>query len=127
MAIGNITTGQQTVTGTGAVTATTGLDISGITGDCTVHYRVQGLSAVSGTPKATIAVEDSVNAFTAAVTVGTKQIQGPVASNAEVAGSFRKYELPNCRFGTASAVLRVNVTVLAGTTPSLTLDAWLEY
>jgi hypothetical protein len=126
MSISNITTGAQTVTATGAVTATTGLDISGITGDCTVHLRVQGLSAASGTPKATIQIEDSVNGFTAVQPVCMKEVQGPIDSKTEIHFSWRKYELPNARFGTASAVLRANVMVLGGTTPSLTLDSWLE-
>lgn len=127
MAIGAITTGAQTVTGAGAVTPTTGLDISGITGDCTVHVRVLGLSSASGTPKAGIVLEDSVNAFTAAITRADKNVQGTITSQAETHFVFKKYELPNTRFGTASAVLRVNVVELLGTTPSLTLDAWVEY
>lgn len=126
MSISAITTGAQTVTATGAVTATTGLDISGVTGDCTVHLRVQGLSSASGTPKATIQIEDSVNGFTAVQPVCVKEVQGTIDTKSEMHFSWRKYELPNARFGTASAVLRANVMVLGGTTPSLTLDSWLE-
>ena len=127
MAISGITTGQQVVTATGAVTPTGGLDISGVTGDCTVHVRVQGLSSASGTPKCAITLEDSVNAFTASVPVcELPAIQGTVSTNAELMFIFRKYQLSTCRFGTASAVLRANVVSLGGTTPSLTLDAWLE-
>jgi hypothetical protein len=126
MSIAALTTGQQTVTGTGPVTPTTGLDISGVTGDCTVHVRVQGLSAASGKASAAITLEDSVNAFTASVPVKEIQAQSTVEAQAEQHFIFRKYELPTCRFGTASAVLRVNAVALTGTTPSLTLDAWLE-
>jgi len=126
MSLSAITTGAQTVTATGAVTPTAGLDISGVTGDCTVHLRVQGLSAASGTPKASIQLEDSVNAFTASIPVAVQEVQGTVDTKAEMHFSWRKYQLPNARFGTASAVLRTNVTVLGGTTPSLTLDSWLE-
>jgi hypothetical protein len=127
MAIGALTTGAQTVTATGAVTPTTGLDISGITGDCTVHLRVQGLSAASGTPKARITLEDSVNAFTAVITSAEVDVQGTVVTQAEQHYVWKKYQLPSTRFGTTSAVLRVNVLGLGGTTPSLTLDAWVEY
>ncbi len=127
MAIGAITTGAQTVSATGAVTPTTGLDISGITGDCTVHLRVQALSAASGTPKARISLEDSVNAFTASVTSAEVDVQGTVISQAEQHYVWKRYQLPSTRFGTASAVLRVNVLGISGTTPSLTLDAWVEY
>jgi hypothetical protein len=127
MTIGSIVTGNPTVTATGAVTTTTGLDISGISGDYTVHLRVQGLSAASGTPKASIQLEDSVNAFTASVPVCMKEVTGTIDTKSEVHYSWRKYELPNLRAGTGSAVLRANVSVLGGTTPSLTLDSWIEY
>ena len=126
MTISAITTGAQTVTTTGAVTPTTGLDISGISGEYTVHVRVQSLSAVSGTAKCAISLEDSVNGFTASVPVAEKQIQGPVDSKSEIHWVWKKYELPNARFGTTNAVLRANVVALGGTTPSLTLDAWVE-
>jgi hypothetical protein len=121
-----IITGQQTVTATGPVPATTGLSIAGVTGDCTVHVRVQGLSAVAGLATAAIVLEDTVNAFVAVVPVAEFQARGVVENQAEQHFLFRKYELPTCRFGVASAALRVNVYSLGGTTPSLTLDAWLE-
>lgn len=131
MTIGNITTGQQTVTATGAVANTAGLDISGITGDFTVHLRVQGLTAASGTPTATMQLEDSVNAFVASISHAVKEVKGPInppgVNPVEVHFSWRKYELPNLRAGTGSAVLRANVTSLGGTSPSLVLDSWIEY
>lgn len=127
MTIGNISTGQQAVTTTGAVTPTGGLDISGISGDYTIHVRVQNLSSASGTPQADIVLEDSVNAFTAIVQVAAVNVQGTIDSKTEQHYSFRKYQLPTLRAGTASAVLRVNVQKLNGTTPALTLDAWIEY
>jgi len=127
MTIGSITTGAQTVTATGAVTSTSGLDISGITGDYTIHVRIQNLSTASATPKLTLQLEDSVNAFTAVLPVVVKEVTGPIATNAEQHFSWRKYETPNLRAGTGSAVLRANVMALGGTTPSLTLDSWLEY
>lgn len=128
MSIGSITTGAQTVTATGAVTPTGGLDISGITGDCTIHVRVQALSSASGTPKCAITLEDSVNAFTASVPVcEIPAMQNTVDTKSEVHYVFRKYQLSTCRFGTASAVLRANVVSLGGTTPTVTLDSWLEY
>jgi hypothetical protein len=126
MSISALTTGAQTVTATGAVTATAGLDISGITGDYTVHLRVQALSTASGTPKAAIQLEDSVNAFTAVLPVAVQQVQGTIDSKTEQHFTWRKYQLPTARAGTTSAVLRFNVMTLGGTTPSLTLDGWLE-
>ena len=127
MTIGNITTGAQTVTTTGAVTPTAGLDISGISGDYTVHVRVQALSSSTGVANATIQLEDTVNAFTASIPVAVKEVSPTISTNAEQHFAWRKYQLPNLRAGTASAKLRTNVTVLGGTTPTLTLDSWIEY
>ena len=126
MTISNLSTGAQTVTATGAVTPTAGLDISGISGDYTVHVRVQALSASSGTPTGQIRIEDSVNAFTASVPVAVLDVKGTIDTKTEQHFSWRKYQLPDLRAGTASAVARINVSTLGGTTPSLTLDAWIE-
>ncbi len=95
MSISAITTGAQTVTTTGAVTATTGLDISGVTGDCTVHLRIQGLSAASGTPKAVIQLEDSVNAFTASLPVALQEAQGPARERHD---AWRNHAVAHPRF-----------------------------
>ena len=126
MTIGSVSTGAQTVTTTGAVTPTAGLDISGITGDYTVHLRIQALSSASGTPNVAITLEDSVNAFTASVPVAEQQYTGTINTNAELHFSWRKYQLPKLRAGTASALLRANVVALGGTTPTCTLDSWIE-
>lgn len=127
MSIGSIITSNPTVTATGAVTTTTGLDISGITTDYTVHLRIQALSSASGTPKVTIQLEDSVNAFTASLPVCAVEAQGTIDTKAEQHFVWKKYQLPNLRCGTGSALLRANVMTLGGTTPSLTLDSWIEY
>lgn len=126
MSISSITTGAQTVTATGAVTPVAGLDISGVTGDCTVHVRVQALSSASGTAKVALVLEDSVNGFTASLPVAELQAQATIQTQAEQHFIFRKYQLPTCRFGTGSAVLRANVYTLNGTTPTVTIDSWLE-
>jgi hypothetical protein len=127
MTNGAITTNAQTVTATGAVTPTAGLDISGITGDYTVHLRIQALSSASGTPNVAITLEDSVNAFTASVPVCEQQYTGTIDTKTELHFSWRKYQLPKLRAGTASAVLRANVVAIGGTTPTTTLDSWIEY
>ncbi len=123
---------QTAVSATGAVGA--GADISGITGDFTLHLRVQAASAASGTITATIMFEDTVNAFTATLPVCiADHINGNVNANAPSTGAvekhftWRKYQISNLRAGTASAKVRPNVYVLGGTTPSLTIDAWIEY
>jgi|SRR5215472_12456676 len=101
----------------------TGVDISGITGDVTLLLRVDALSAASGTPRARIVLEDSVNAFTNSLPVCEYNIEGPIAAPVQV--SWRRYQTPSLRNGVASAVLRVNVAALEGTSPSLTYTATL--
>ena len=128
MAITPIITGQQTVTSTGPVTPATGLDISGVTGYCTVHIRLQGLSATAGAiPKVTLSMEDTVNAFANSLTVWTQGVQGAIDATNEVQLAIPKHNIP-ARFGTANAALRINVLGIGAVTGSATLklDAWLE-
>lgn len=126
-----ITAIQTTISSTGAVNSGN-LDISGITGDWTIKVEIQSLTSATGTPTLTLQIEDSVNAFTAVIAQHVKQFKGPINPNG-TAGSgsiyyeIRKYDCPNMRFGTSSAVARLNATVLGGGTPSCILAAWVEY
>jgi hypothetical protein len=122
----DITTGVQTVTATGAVTPTTGLSISGVTGDATLVLEITNLSTSSGAGSCRIQFEDSTNAFTASNALWVVDFPSGTAYQYSTRVSKRKYELPNNLFGTSAAVVRVNVTVLSGTGASLSLHAWLE-
>jgi len=133
MAITALTTGVQTVTATGAITPTAGADISGMTGDVTLCLEVLSLTAAK---TARIQIEDSVNGFTASIPAYVFDVSGQIGpgGTSYTAGalnpcttkqSLRKYQLPNVRFGTASAVLRLNVTAIDASA-SLSLNAWLE-
>jgi hypothetical protein len=118
----DITTGVQTVSATGAVTPTTGLDISGISGEVTICLEVTSMTAGK---TARIQFEDSVNAFTASIPLAAFNVTGAIAPAASQVFNVRKYQIPNNRFGVTSAVLRVNVTAIdAGA--SLSLHAWIE-
>jgi len=114
-----LTTDPQTLTAAGPAAPTTGLDISGLSGDYTLEITVQALTAASGTPKARVVLEDTVNAFTNSVAVVEMNIQGPI--NTPVTHLFRSDEAPSLRLGTTSAKLRLNVYELDGTTPSITV------
>ena len=128
-----LTTGVQTVTSTGAVTPTAGVDISGMTGDATVCIEVISLTAGK---TARVQLEDSVNGFTASLPLdvfnfvgqegqgGTSYTAGAYNPTTEKL-SVRKYQLPNNRFGVTSALLRLNVTAIDGSS-SLSLNAWIE-
>jgi hypothetical protein len=133
MAITALTTGLQTVTATGAITPTAGVDISGMTGDATVSIEVISMTAGK---TARIQLEDSVNGFTASVPVAVFDTAGLIGQGGTsyTAGAYnpttqkftvRKYQLANNRFGTASAVLRLNVTAIDSAS-SITLNAWIE-
>lgn len=120
----DITTGAQTVTATGAVTPTAGLDVSAITGDFTIVVDVQSLTSGK---TARIQVEDSANAFTAAAALAVFDVTGKIDSTnaSSVRYSRRKYELPNNQFGATGGVVRINVTALdSGST--LALHSWVE-
>ena len=119
----DITTGIQTVTSTGAVTSTSGLAISGLSGDFTLAIEV---TALTSGKTARIQLEDSTNGFTNSNPLVVWDVTGQVVDGSKsIKKTWRKYELPNNLEGTSSAVLRVNVTVL-DTGATLSLHAWIE-
>jgi len=121
-----LTTGIQTVTTTGAVTPTAGLDISaiGATADPTICVEIFDLTAAKS---ATIQIEDSVNAFTASVPHITLEVSGKVdrTGGATKKFIFNKRDYPRIRWGTTSAVLRCNVVDLDGSA-TLKFHAWVD-
>ena len=118
----DITTGVQTVSTTGAITPTAGVDISGITGDATIVCEVTGLTSGK---TARIQFEDTTNAFTASNALAVINVTGQIDGRWSDRFTLRKYQLPNNLFGTASAKLRANLTVI-DSAAVLSLHAWLE-
>jgi len=119
----SLTTDPQTLTAAGPAAPTTGLAISGLSGDYTLEITVQALTAASGTPKARVVLEDTVNGFTNAVPVVEVNVQGPLTM--PVTYLFRDDEAPALRLGVTSAMLRLNVYDLEGTSPSITVHGAL--
>jgi hypothetical protein len=117
-----ITTGVQTVTATGAVTPTAGVDVSGVTGDYTIVVEVVSMTAAK---TARIQIEDTVNAFTASAALAVIDITGTLSGQYSQRFSFRKYQLPNSNFGVASGKARVNVTAIDASA-TLQLHSWYE-
>jgi hypothetical protein len=133
-----------------SATAATGVDISASTyGFSTanppnevIRVRVYGLDAGDA---AVIQIDDSVNAFTNYVThrawtaigpIGATSAQGDTDSGEGGSGAFPVNpvdfsvswrDVPEIRWGVSSAVLRVNVSSLTGTSPHLTYEAWFTY
>ena len=121
--IGAITTGVQSMTATGAVTPTAGLDVSGITNDWTLFVQVQSNTLAK---KAKVVLEESNTAFTTATTDLVFDVSGTIGSAYDKIFSKRKYELPSSLIGTTTAVVRANVqSITSGDT--LTVRAWIEY
>lgn len=118
----DITTGLQSVSAAGAVTGS--LDTSGNTGDYTIWLRVAGLDAGK---RAIIAIEDTANAsaFSDARQVAVQQVIGAVTPDTEVKFSWRAYQLPMLRYGSANTKLRANVLAVDGS-PNLKVHAYLE-
>ena len=125
MTIGAITTGVQSVSATGAVTPTAGLNVAtapASTADFTLFLEIQSLTAAQS---ARIQLEESANGFTTAIPLMVVDVKGAIASSADKVYSKRKYEIPSTIFGTSSAVVRANVTALSGGT--LGVRSWVEY
>jgi hypothetical protein len=118
----------QPLTASGVVSPTTGLDISGLssTSDYMLEIEALGLNSntTPGNPpaQARVTIEDTVNAFTAAVTVCEVIFSGPIAPGATVKQTW-KSDRASLRIGQAGAKIRCNVVMLNGTTPSFSVRA----
>lgn len=119
--ITNITTGEQSVSATGAVTGS--LDTSALTGDYTVKLRVWGLTSAQS---AMIAIEDTANAsaFSDAKQVAVAHVVG-VAAVEGVTFEWKTKDIPVTRFGATNTKLRANVLGISGS-PTFNVFAWLE-
>jgi hypothetical protein len=115
----SLTNDPQTLTAPGPAAPTTGLPISGLSGDYTLEITVQALSAASGTSLARVVLEDTVNAFTNAIPVFEVNVEGPITTPRTYL--VRDDEAPALRIGVANALLRLNVYDLEGTSPSITV------
>ncbi len=115
----SLTNDPQTLTAPGPAAPTTGLAISGLSGDYTLEITVQALSATSGTPLARVVLEDTVNGFTNAIPVFEINVEGPITT--PVTYLMRDDEVPALRIGVTNAALRLNVYDLEGTSPSITV------
>lgn len=108
----------------GTITASLpALDISGETHpDPTVCVRIEGLAADK---EAVIAVEDTVNDFTASVPRYIVNARGALASGVYQEFKFPARAHPFNRFGVTSAKMRVNV-LQVDSAAGLVVSAWVE-
>jgi hypothetical protein len=127
-AVGSPTTFSIAVAGNGAAgglsasSATQAFPISTLTGDWTLHLRVESLTAAKNIE---IGIEDSVDGITWITRFG-RNIKGAVSTSAMLdCLTLRKYDYPMLRFGTANAVLRLNVLAIDAATTAVT-TFWIE-
>jgi len=101
------------------------IDISGFTAanDWTLVIEVLAMNDAN---TVRFNFEDSVDAFTAKLPGPTLCIAGSITATNPRRFTFRKYDFPALRFGTASAVLRLALAEILGSSKSVTYKAWIE-
>jgi hypothetical protein len=136
----DITTGVQTVTAAGAVTGTLNTSAMSATAEYTLFVTITGLTAGA---TATIQIQDTASstAFSDAETQATFTVGGPVVPHATITLSTTKKGVgtgvhglaadttdgtTSPRFGAANNSLRAYVSALTGTSPSLSLHAFIQ-
>ena len=121
MAITTITTGEQAVSSTGAVTGT--LDTSSRTGDFTVKVRVRDLTVGS---KLMLGIEDTAGAtpFSDAQAIAVFHFVG-TGSELDTEKELRSYDVPSMLYGATNNKLRVNVYRISASTTAQ-VEAWVE-
>jgi len=127
-----LSTGLQTITATGVVTPTAGVDVSAMT-DATICVEVVSLTA---SKTARVQLEDTANGWTASAALAVFDFIGQMGQGGTSysAGSYnpttdkrsiRKYQLPNSNIDVASGKVRLNVTAIDSGS-ELLLNAWIE-
>ena len=87
-----------------------------------LEIEIKSLSAASGTPKARIILEDSVDDFVTALPVCEIETQGIVTYGSSIKKTWKRSEVW-LRTGVPNAKLRCTVAALDGTSPSLQVHA----
>lgn len=107
------------------------IDISAITGDWTLVLEVMDQDGTS--PLTRFQFTDSVDAFTTPVAGPTASVSGTLGARGSTPAepntkryTWQKRDFPSMRFGTGSAVLRLSLTLISGTSAGVTYQAWIE-
>lgn len=105
-----------------------GVDISGITGDWTIKLQVESLvdSVAATTPQVRFAFEDTVTDYTASLAGPTMSFKGSLSNNADKVKSWKKQDFPDLRAGVALAQLRLRLSNIE-TGGTVIYHAWMEY
>jgi hypothetical protein len=106
------------------------LDTSGVkygdgsVADWTLKINV---SALADGNSARFQFDDSVNGGTANIAGPTFSIKGKIEASYDKVRSFKKQDFPDLRLGQATSAIRLQLTDIQGTSPSVTYRAWIEY
>lgn len=127
MPVNKLTVFSGTITSTGAQTP---VNTNGVTGDYTVKLLIsaQYKAFVYGSLPMRIGLEDSTNSFSSVGTLCTLNVDAMSLPLEGLSWSFRKRDFGGLDVaGEVGAAMRLNVEVLLGMSPSVTIDAWIEF
>lgn len=124
----NLSTG---VTGTGAYSSggvvTMAYPVATLTGDFTLHFRLNSLTAAK---HITYVIQESQDGFVSDIrALKVLDFLGGTAgnnSNPDTDFTFRAYQMPSNRFGTANTTIRLNVQNVDGSTTAVS-SFYVEY
>jgi hypothetical protein len=103
----------------------TGVDVSGVVTPWTLVLEIQSSAATDGVARFTF--QDSVDAFTTVVAGPSVTVEGASRPANERRWSWTQKDFPDMRFGWGSAQLRLALTRISGTNPSIQYSAWVEF
>lgn len=104
------------ITGTGSYTSggqvSSAFDISGMTGDWTLRFRIESLTAAK---KVLVAVEESADGFASDIRqLAVFSQLGSIGTSNNLDTTIRAYQLPSARFGVSNARIRLKVQAIDG-------------
>ena len=106
-----------------ATHTSTPVNISGISGDCTIKLIVKNLSG-----SARIQIEESTNGFSTSLPLMVSNWNGgSIPVEGELISWRRREACGTSLFGATSAELRLNLIELNGLLPTITYNAYIEY
>jgi hypothetical protein len=100
-----------------------GLDVSGITGDWTIKFQLESLTAAK---QARFTFEDTITDYTASLAGPTINFKGETEKSYDRVKSFKKQDFPGLRLGVASAQLRLKLSDMDSGATAI-YRSWLEY
>lgn len=104
-----------------------GVDVSGVGAAWTFKIHIKSFSPNTGSVR--LVLEDTVNNFTAYLAASSFSFLGGLASANDKVHSVKAQDFPSLAnsIGQSGGQLRLRLSEITGSSPSVTYDAWLEY